>query len=45
MNIRRIEKELKDVKNNPIQGISIDVDPNDLQTWKVIIDGEEGTTY
>ena len=43
--MKRIQKELKDMKNNSIQGISIDFDPNDLQTWKVIIDEEEGTPY
>lgn len=43
--IRRIQRDIKTLQNNPPEGISISVDDDDIGNIKAIIIGPEGTPF
>ena len=45
MSLRRIRKELKDLRNNPIDGCSVETCGNDMYHWNVLLLGPENTAY
>ena len=42
---RRIESEIKDLKENPPQGFSLEPEQNNIFVWNAIIQGPKGTPY
>ena len=41
----RVNKELKDLRKEPLEGIHLEVNESDLKKWKGTILGPEGTPY
>jgi len=42
---KRLQKELRDLKNNPPVGVSVGLKNDDLNTWEAIIVGPTNTPY
>ena len=42
---KRLSKELKDITDHPIQGVSIDLVQDQITMWNVHITGPVGTPY
>ena len=45
MATRRIQKELKDWSNSPVEGVEIQPNDKDIFTWKVFLQGPKDTPY
>lgn len=43
--IKRITKELNELKTNPMAGITIETNEADPLFWRVVIEGPVGTAY
>lgn len=43
--ISRLQKELKEITNNPLPWAKVSVVGDDLFKWKLVIDGPENTPY
>ena len=41
----RVKKELKALKDEPLEGITLEMDESDMKKWKGTIIGPEGTPY
>lgn len=41
----RVKKELKELCKEPLEGITLNVNENNLKEWHCIIEGPEGTPY
>jgi len=41
----RLKHELKEIANNPNEGIRLNIDESDTRNWRGEIDGPEGTAY
>lgn len=45
MSIKYIKKDLQEIQDNPIAGVTVSEGEHDVLEWKVIISGPEGTPY
>ncbi|KAI8616539.1 ubiquitin-conjugating enzyme/RWD-like protein [Chytriomyces sp. MP71] len=43
--LKRLTKELRDLKANPPSGICVEVADDGMTVWKIRVDGAEGTAY
>lgn len=43
--ISRLQKELKEITNNPLSWAKVSIVGDDLFKWKLVIDGPESTPY
>lgn len=41
----RVKKELNEIRREPLEGITLEADENDLKKWKGEIHGPQGTPY